>query len=62
MLQKITPSSKSISLNVVVTLTLSYTASTATPANFAVSSNGIPSLAKSAKISGSTSSKLFSNF
>ena len=54
------PSSASFSLNVVATDTLSKTASTATPDSSFCSSSGMPSFSKVRRISGSTSSRLFS--
>jgi hypothetical protein len=57
--QKIIPISARVSLNVVLTETLSITASTATPESSFCSSSGIPSLLKVLSSSGSTSSRLF---
>ena len=59
-LAKITPCFDNSSLKVVATLTLSKTASTATPASAACSLVGIPNLSKVFKTSGSTSSRLLS--
>jgi hypothetical protein len=56
------PSSPSLALKVVATETESKTASTATPESSFCSLSGIPSLAKVARISGSTSSRLSSFF
>ena len=58
--QKMIPSSASLLRNVVATDTLSNTASTATPASSICSSSGMPSLSNVLRISGSTSSMLFS--
>ena len=54
-----TPASANLSLNVVTTETLSNTASTATPANFARSCKGIPSFSYVSSNLGSTSSSDF---
>jgi len=51
---------RSLVRNVVATETLSNTASTATPESNICSSSGMPSLSKVLRISGSTSSRLFS--
>ena len=56
------PSSASFALNVVATETLSNTASTATPASAFCSSSGMPSFSNVHRTSGSTSSRLFSDF
>jgi hypothetical protein len=53
-------SSASLALNVVATETLSNTASTATPASIFCSARGIPSFSLVRRISGSSSSRLFS--
>src|SRR5690606_38170600 len=60
--QKITPNSASFSLYVVTTLTLSKTASTATPAKIACSASGIPNFSYVLSSSGSTSLRLASFF
>ncbi len=59
---KMMPSLASFSRNVVATDTLSNTASTATPDNSFCSSSGMPSLSKVRFTSGSTSSRLLSDF
>ena len=56
------PSFASFSRNVVATETESNTASTATPASSCCSISGMPSLSNVARISGSTSSMLPSDF
>ena len=56
MLQKMMPSSASLSLKDVATLTLSITKSTATPLRRFCSSKEIPSLSMVVRSSGSTSS------
>jgi len=56
------PTLDSCSLNVVATETLSKTASTATPVSRFCSSREMPSFSNVARISGSTSSRLFSFF
>ena len=56
------PSAFSLSLKVVATETLSNTASTATPASAFCSSIGMPSFSKVLRISGSSSSRLASDF
>ena len=58
--QKMMPALASLSRKVVATDTESNTASTATLASSFCSSSGMPSLAKVARISGSSSSRLFS--
>ena len=56
------PSSLSLTLKVVATETLSKTASTATPDSAICSTSGMPSFSKVRRISGSTSSRLVSDF
>jgi hypothetical protein len=59
---KMMPTEASFSRKVVATDTLSNTASTATPASSFCSSSGMPSLSNVRFTSGSTSSRLFSDF
>ena len=59
--EKMTPYFASVSFAVVMTLTLSKMASTATPASRFCSSSGMPSFSYVFRISASTSSRLSSS-